>query len=42
MREKWYVDTGALFERDLAVKAGIGFVGKNTMLINERAGSGSL
>mmetsp|Transcript_6513 Transcript_6513/g.13070 ORF Transcript_6513/g.13070 Transcript_6513/m.13070 type:complete len:321 (-) Transcript_6513:673-1635(-) len=37
---KWYVDTGAVMERDLGERAGLGFVGKNTMLINERFGSG--
>jgi epoxyqueuosine reductase len=34
-----YVDTGAVLERSHAQQAGLGFVGKNTMLIHPRAGS---
>lgn len=34
-----YVDTGAILERDHAWQAGLGFLGKNTMLINPRRGS---
>ena len=34
-----YVDTGAILERDHAQAAGLGFVGKNTMLIHPRFGS---
>lgn len=34
-----YVDTGAVLERDHAETAGLGFTGKNTMLINPRRGS---
>jgi epoxyqueuosine reductase len=36
---KVYVDTGAILERDHAETAGLGFTGKNTMLIHPRRGS---
>lgn len=36
---KVYVDTGAVLERDHAQSAGLGFTGKNTMLIGPQRGS---
>ena len=39
--QKVYVDTGAILERSHGQQAGLGFIGKNTMLIHPRRG-GSL
>jgi epoxyqueuosine reductase len=38
-RQKWYVDTGPILERDHASQAGIGWHGKSTMLIDPRLGT---
>jgi epoxyqueuosine reductase len=34
-----YVDTGPLAERDYAARAGVGWVGKNTCVLNQKQGS---
>lgn len=38
-RSLWYVDTGPILERDLAQRAGIGFVGKHTNVVSRRLGN---
>ncbi len=38
-RSLWYVDTGPVLERDLARRAGLGFVGKHTNLISRQMGN---
>ena len=36
---RYYVDTGPVIERGWAAKAGLGFIGKNSMLISRRHGN---
>jgi len=38
-RALWYVDTGPVLERELAERAGVGFVGKHTNLVSRRWGN---
>ena len=38
-RSLWYIDTGPILERDLAQRAGLGFVGKHTNMISRSLGN---
>ena len=38
-RSLWYVDTGPVLEREVAERAGIGFIGKHTNVISRKSGN---
>jgi epoxyqueuosine reductase len=38
-KTKWYVDTGPILEQSYASAAGLGWIGKNTLLLNKQYGS---
>ena len=38
-RQKCYIDTGPILERDFAAVAGLSWQGKSTMCLNERLGT---
>ncbi len=38
-RSLWYVDTGPVLERDLAQRAGTGFIGKHTNVVSRKLGN---